>query len=298
MRTSTFSLPFLAVLIGFSALAGCDSVGPEPYESQAVVEAYLVAGERLPDVQLTRTLPITEAFDRERAGIRHADVRIELLSLDETVQATFRYGATETTGVYRPFLGESFHTVQPGRRYRIVIDAPGFGQLTGETLVPTAFTIVSTPGTQVKYQDGDSPPFVLTPNDTDGRQGVYVFTIRVPHPMTQELTPFYAALDRADREDLATRSSPPLNEANYERLPNGNIVVRIPWFTFAFYGINNITFHSIDDAMLRFVNSLSVQQSPGTLSPGEIPNVDSNISGGTGIFGSYSRRAFGLEIVR
>ncbi len=46
---------------------------------------------------------------------------------------------------------------------------------------------------------------------------------------------------------------------------------------------------SLDPALQAFVQSQAVQRGGSTLSPGEIPNVTTNVEGGLGIFGSFAR---------
>ena len=71
----------------------------------------------------------------------------------------------------------------------------------------------------------------------------------------------------------------------------------LPWLAFGFYGPSEVTLVSLDDAFQDFVETQAVQGGGSTLSPGEIPNVTSNVTGGLGVFGSFAQQTVQLTIL-
>ena len=70
---------------------------------------------------------------------------------------------------------------------------------------------------------------------------------------------------------------------------DGTALVQIPFLAFGFYGPQEVTLVSLDAAFQDFVETQAIQFAPTTLSPGEIPNVTTNVEGGLGVFGSFVR---------
>jgi hypothetical protein len=169
----------------------------------------------------------------------------------------------------------------------------------------------------VTYQEGDGPSVRLTRSAFPGRQTVYLFTVRpldpvefrreedtsTPEPGDSvwvavdgtgfDPTPFTADLifDRdVDPESFLVGNSPLLNEANADANPDGTLTLRLPWLSVSFYGPLEVTITAVDDALVRFFQTQAVQTVPTTISPGEIPNVDTNVENGHGVFGAVAQR--------
>jgi hypothetical protein len=192
--------------------------------------------------------------------------------------------------------------VLPGRRYRLEAVVPGFAQaVTAETTVPETFVVVRPPPDTVAYQVGEAPTFDVSPSAFAGRQAVYVLTIEALDPSVDDLTPFafelYTNRDVA-LEELTRSSSPLLNEDTFLENPDGSIRIEVPWFSFNFYGPSRVTLSTPDDALVRFLEFQAIQTIPTTISPGEIPNVPTNVENGVGVFGAVAQEMVELTVVR
>ncbi|HLA64687.1 MAG TPA: hypothetical protein VK610_09690, partial [Rhodothermales bacterium] len=204
-----------------------------------------------------------------------------------------------------------------GRTYRLLVVVPGLTDaITAETTVPTELEILEGLPDSVAYQD-DVRPGLRTPASVyPGRQGIYLYTLRpldpiefdrVDDPSTEEEgdslwvqipgtgyapVPFVETL--IEEQDLSPESfivlnSQLLSESTAERNPDGTLTLRLTWGAVSFYGPLEVTATAVDDALVRFFQSQAIQTLPTTLSPGEIPNVDSNVENGLGLFGSVAQ---------
>ena len=291
----------IGVVLAYVAFAfiGCDGGGVDEFEEEIVVSSVLIAGEPLPSVRLSRTAPIGDPFDIEAQVVADGEVVIELLGQGGGVERTFQYAQQDIAGVY---LAQEGDMVMGGRTYRLRAVVPGFElPATALTTVPTEFEVVRPPPDTVVYQEGEPPSVGVTPSLFGDRQATYLFTVRSLAPDSTQLTPFAADLF-ANRDvelnDFVEGNSPILNEGNYERNPDGSLDIRIPWLAISFYGPTQFTATALDDALVDFIQSQAVQFVPTTLSPGEIPNVVSNVENGVGVFGSAAQVTSGTFVAR
>lgn len=295
------ALPFLLLLT--LALPACDSLPDSGTAGEVVVEAYLVAGQPLPMITLRRSVPFG---GESNTGIRDAQVRVELLREDGSVEAVQRYNTYVDQGTYGYTWNGSTSpmSVLPLRRYRLVAEVPGTGTVRAETLVPGAFDLLHASADTLVYQGDDQLTFTVSRSAYPGRNSIFVFsTESLRNPLTlRDAVPFIRGfLDRNNDgvideeiddftlEDLRLGSSPLLNEANYEVGPGGTLTIRLPWIAVAFLGPNRISVNAVDDNLNDFLRSADVQQGGGTSSPGEILNILDHVDNGTGVFGSYAR---------
>jgi hypothetical protein len=291
-----------AFLAAFLILTGCDTTNPSTHDEELVVEAYLVAEEALPAIWLSRSIDIDATWSSGPTAVNEADVRLELLAADGSVEETFEYRRTfEAPGM---FVTDMIHTVQPLRTYRLVAESTGLPSIMSETTVPEAFDVLEISHQTIEYQDPEQFSFLVTQSRFADRQSIFVFTIANSNPVPDNLVPAYRELffdkeeresgeplefEEGEQEELARFTSPPINEGNYDILPNGSLRVRLPWFAVAFYGETEVTMSVLDDNLYDFQRYQQVQQDGGLLSPGEIPNVLDPIEGGAGVFGSMAR---------
>lgn len=282
---------FLGLALG--VLAGCDSGGLDSFVPEVVLSSVLIADQILPTIHLSTTGPIGEPFDSAEHDINDADVRLTWVQEDSTtVELPYQLSSRgEGMYVYANLTEDVF--VDGGSTYRVEAVVPGFAEpVTAETIVPTAFSIVVPPPDTIYYQVGESPRMDITPSSYPGRQNVYVFNVRARDIQNFPLTPFAADLV-ADRGinpiDLREASSPLLNESNYDVNADGTVRISIVWLAFNFYGPQRLLITALDDALIDFVESQTIQFLPTTLSPGEIPNVVSNVQNGIGVFGSAAQ---------
>ncbi len=307
-------LALLAVL-GI-ALVGCDASGGD--RPDLVVSASLGLGEPLPAVHLARTSPLLDPFEEAALGVEGARVLVALVAADGSDDAVYLY-RPEGPGRY---VAQDSATVVAGRTYRLAVEGPGGERLSATTTVPDAFRIVEGPSPTVVYGDGFGPGVRITETSTATRLAAFVGstlalapdafdrveTADGPRWRSQNLpgrfrpTPlrlrFLGCEDDGATlvceedptgDDVLAGTSPVLNEAAYVALGDGTVLVRAPFVSFAYYGPAELSLVSLDDALKALVQTQAVQGGGTTLSPGEIPNVTSNVEGGLGVFGSFAR---------
>jgi hypothetical protein len=300
------------LLLAALLLSACDTTTDGVFREETVVTAVLSAGQALPPITLTRTLPFGAFW--QPIPVDGATVTVSLLDAAGQPEATYPYVQGEDV----EYVPVDTPAVIGGRRYRLEVVVPGQSEtITAETVVPTGFSVVEAPPDSVTYQDGQGPAIRLSPSVFPGRQTVYVFTVRALDPLEHERvpdgstpetddslwvpipgtgfppTPFIAELiyERdIDPESFWTGNSPLLNAGNYEPNPDGTITIRLPWASVTFFGPTELTITAVDDALLRFLESQAIQTVPTTISPGEIPNVDTNVQNGHGVFGSVAQQ--------
>ena len=306
------------------ALGACDGTTDDDFTPQLVVAAQLGAGEPLPSVRLTRTSPFLDVYDPTDLGVVGATVTVTRTGADEAV---YVYVPTQTPGVYAP--ADASVTVTAGTTYRLRVEADG-ETVTAETTVPPTLLTVGEPQASVVYGVGQGPEVRVNRTSTAERQATFVATTRALDPADFVevdidgetfyrsvpgsgflLTPIYARiLDCEDEESgtilcaedprddgIRSGTSPVINEASYIDLGDGSLLVQVPFLAFGYYGPSRVSLVSLDAALQAFVQTQAVQLGGSTLSPGEIPNVTTNVVGGLGLFGSYARVSNQTEIV-
>ncbi len=294
----------IVVVAAVSLLFGCDTTSPTDFESEIVIEAYLEAGKLLPEIRVSRTIPLDAAYDAEAAGVSDAHVTLRLLDASGRVEESYAYRASGISpGVYLPVIdGLVIHGVRPLRSYELHVEAPGVqGLISSRTLVPDTFSVRNHAADSIVYQASEPYTFRVSPTTYPGRQSVFLFTTVARDAEESTLTPFAAGLIRSSEleiEDLRERASPTLNEENFERLEDGDLLIRFPWLAVYFYGRNDVSVSALDDNLFDFIRSQSVQQGGSTLPPGEIPNVLEHVDGARGIFGSYARATTSVYVLR
>jgi hypothetical protein len=295
------SISLILALAG--VMVACD-LAEEPFRQQLVVEALMVSGEPYPAVRLGRTFPIARAIPADRGAVHGAEIAIERLGPDGLPDEVVHYVEQEEgSGWYYPVAAEA--QVEPLRRYRIGITVPEetglvpVGQVVrGETVTPDTFRVVRAPPDTVRYNPlGPRIEVRTTPSIHPARQTIYTFSIIALDPENHRLTPVYAELvDPDNRHRFVENSSPLLNEENYELHPDGTVIVPVPWFAIAFFGPNRLVMSAVDDALYDFIRSRDAQFGASTLSPGEIPDVLTNLSHAVGVFGSAAQASVDVYV--
>lgn len=291
-----------ALVVGLALLVGgCDVIESPTVGQQPVVEAYLVEGDTLPEVRLSRTAPV-DASSGGQEAITGADVLIEQVGPDGAPGETTMY-RTDSAGVYVP--DGSAPVVQGGATYRLRATLPGGQDLSAETTIPTDLALVQAENTESTFLSENQPSFTLTRATVRDAPVVFIFTTvslldfdtTPDEELIRQLTPFYEDgfdEDEDDIRDFRVNASPIVNEGNYEDNGDGTITTDYPWIALAFCGRNEVAVSVLDRAMYDYIRTVGAQQ--GALSPGEIPNIVDNIDGGTGIFGSYTRIASTIDV--
>lgn len=295
-----------AVVAGLMAVAwavvmsGCDAIDTSAVEQQPVVEAYLVDGDPLPPVFLSRTAPVN-AGPGGQAPIVGASVEIDRVG-DAGETISYREDAD---GTYVP--DGTAPVVQGGATYRLRVRLPDGVLLSAETTVPTGLQLVRSVNTESTFQSPQQPSFTVTRATVRDVPVVFIYTTvslldfdgMSTDGLRAELTPFYADgfdEDEDDPRDFRTNTSPIVNQANYDVNADGTITTDYPWIALAFYGDNEVGVSVLDRALYDYIRTQGAQQ--GGLSPGEIPNVLDNVEGGTGIFGSYAQVTTTIRVAR
>lgn len=278
--------------------SSCSNYNQIEFEQELMVEAYLINNRTLPDVRLSLTQPVFEFYSFEEAAYSEAQVFIDLMSDNNQVEKTFNFELSEP-GIYKAL--DTNYKVEAGKRYNLRVNSAE-GNLTATSTVPTAFLSSNANNTEVIYQGSEQFEVSVTATSTQNRQTSFIFTVIADSVRAENLTPFYASVfdddDEADLAEFGLISSPIINEANYEVQNDGNILIRLPWISVAFYGQNTIVANSLDDNLFDFVRSQSVQLGGGALAPGEIQNIINRVEGGIGIFGSITSDTSRVNVLR
>jgi hypothetical protein len=283
-------------LLAFVLIAGCDSAGSEEVSPEYVLEAYLIADQPLRRVLVSRTTGINEAYEFADLAVRDADVRMNRMNPDGSVDETYEF---EYRGLaYSPLAANVI--VQPGAKYQLVVTTADGDQVTAETVVPGTFELLRVSADSVQYQGPIQIEATVSRSAYKDRSAIYVFSIEALDPRMEMLTPLYEQFvdNESDLEQVRITESPPFNEQNYDINEDGSLTIGLPWIAVAFYGPTVVSANAIDDNLYDFLRSQSIQQGGSTFSPGEIPNIITSVKGGTGVFGSMSSASYSAYIAR
>lgn len=281
----------LTLFIPLLILSTCDPYSQDSFEEVVVVEAYLVAGQQLPVIRVSRTLPADQEYTFQAAALNGANIQVVKLDDEGNEADLFEYVPhPQVRGIYQPAFPD--HTVEPLGRYRLDLDFDNRPEvIRARTRVPDQITVTNTVPDTVIYQSEEQLELILAPTASAGRQNVFVFDTVALNPSAENLTPFYRAAvenENAEIEDFLNNSSGLINEGNFELRDDGSIALNFPWIGTAFFEDNLVITNSVDSNLNDLIRSQSVQLGGSTLPPGEIPNLIYNIEGGIGIFGSLS----------
>ncbi|TVQ08766.1 MAG: DUF4249 domain-containing protein [Balneolaceae bacterium] len=279
------TLPYLLLLL-IVIIPACEVYKQDDYVEQYVVEAFITAGETLPEVRLSRTIPLSQTYVFEAVAISGADIVIRLTGENGSPAAEYTYTESSLRGVYIPDDRDS--RILSGRAYTLEVtglDRPE-DRITASTIVPQQFEIVSLNVGETVYQSDIQFEFKLTRSFFPGRQNIFVASSTALDPNNFPLTPFWADRDGKPEEYIQV-SSGLINEGNYTVNDDDTIDLRYPWIGIAYYGPNRLTIYAVDDNIFDYYRSLQTQQGGGgTISPGQIENVLWNVEGGIGLFGA------------
>lgn len=272
----------IALLLTLSA---CDSYNQDDFEPEYVVESYLIAGEPLPEVRLSQTSTIHQAYRFEDFAVGGARVKVMLLNEQGEVEETINYQLGRE-GIYLPVLA---HEVRPLRRYALEVQPAGeAGLITASTLVPGMFDLDELAETTIVYQEGDALALNMTQSVYPGRPAIYINKVEALDT-SYALTPLYQDLvddGEIDKEDVIDNSSGIMNEANFEAYAEDKLTLIVPWIGIAYYGPNALVVDAVDDNVFDFMRSI---EENGARPLGERENVIDHVEGGRGIFGSLAR---------
>ena len=283
-------LRYLFLLFTTVLLATCESYDQDSYQEYVVVESYAVANNPLPPVRVFTTGPANQRYDALESTIANANVQIVQRAADGDVINIYEYRYSDKDGgVYEPILDD---IVQPKSTYELIVYFEDRDEtVRAVTTVPDQFEILNQVPPSIIYQATEQLEIIISETERTQDQNVFVFSTIAEDTSLANLTPFYSATvddGNAEVSDFVINSSGLINEGNFEINEDGTITLQFPWIGVAFYGKNRIVTQSVDENLNDLVRSQQVQLGGSTLSPGEIPNLIYNTSGGIGIFGSLS----------
>lgn len=269
------------------SLSGCDIYEQDEYRELIVLEAYAIAGRPLPDIRISKTLPVADEYLFNEAAINDASVIVSVTGAEGTDNGSFMY-SQQSQGVYKA--DDRNYRVEAGATYRIHVQFEDrTDQLRAVTTVPAKFEILSEVKDSYVYQSDDQLEILLTATESNARQNIYVFNTLTREPSIDNLTPFYqdaVVNGDSDLQEFFDNSSGLINEGNFTINDDQTILLRFPWIGVAFYGENAVVTNSVDQNLSDLVRSEELQLGGSTLPPGEIPNLIYNVEGGIGVFGS------------
>lgn len=285
-------LPVLLLMTLSLAVASCDWTDVRPVEEQVVVEAYLLAGQSLAPVRLTRTVPVDALYDPEAQGVDDAQVVVSRLTDDGSVDRRYEYeNRPGNGGLYVSPRGPMPDFVVPGATYRLDVTLAEGAQLTATTVVPDTMSVVAVSRDTVPYE-GERVEITLTRSAYPGRQAYLVFTAESLEASLENATDVTRRLleenDDLSIDEMRVTSSIAISEATYVSDSSEPLVIPVPWIGIRFYGRQRIQVSAVDDNLYDFMRSQLVQQGGSTFLPGEVPNILDHIDGGTGVFASYA----------
>lgn len=294
-------IPLIVLVLVMSTLSGCDTLNQDAYHEYIVIESYAYAGTPYPEVKISRTLPADAVYDVDEAAIRQAEVQLARLDENGNPAETTAYQPSETSpGMFHPLDADLL--IREGAAYRLDIHIPGRDPIRAETTVPAQLHIVNSVPSEIVYQSGNPLDIVI---DTPGQKtfdAFYLFSSTALEPSESELTPFYKATvendDEIDYTEFIVSNSGLISENNFEENSDGTVTLSYPWIGVSFYGPNQIVTFSVDKNTYDLVRTRSVQLGGSNLSPGEIPNLQYNVEGALGIFGSMSADTVFTNFVR
>lgn len=284
---------FTILIASIFYLISCDSYDQDDYREFVVVEGYVTAGERLPEILVSSTLPADSEYSFENSALSNATVLVSLLDENGEPEVGFEYAENiDRPGEYYPLVQS--YRVEPLRTYRLDVqfnDRPE--EIRATTTVPDQVEVINDIPESVVYQSENQLEIVLDElQQTSDGQNVFVFNTISLNPAVENLTPFYLSVVEDDEDidisEYVRNSSGLINEGNFDPLPDGTVLLRFPWIGVAFYGENLVVTLSVDKNLADVIRSQEVQLGGSTLSPGEIPNLLYSVEGGIGVFGSMT----------
>jgi hypothetical protein len=163
----TIGYPILAILALF--WTGCDTQQFDEREPEVVVEAYLIAGEDIPFIRLSRTASSRVVYDFTSHAVTDATVTVSLLDDAGAAEEVLGFVSSDSEpGVYRPLEEKP---VLAGRTYRLEVSTPGGAEtVRATTIVPGAFELVRANADTLQYQGADQLELDVTRSFYPGRQ--------------------------------------------------------------------------------------------------------------------------------
>jgi hypothetical protein len=281
MKASTGKgLRLVAMIAVLVAIGGCEDAAPTEYLPQTVLEAFLIVGEPIHDIRVTRSQSLSDTFRYRNSAITDADVK--LIADGETIQLQYR--ANEDVGEY--VFPDTTRRIQPNTNYQIVVTLPDGGVVTGSTRTPTQIEWIEPPDSLLYYP--------LDTNDLHPHDSLGLSWTGAP-----SVSEYIISVRALDTLGYGRYLSPPTDEPNRrierffeEGAPFYDEPVRIgflqgtstpiSWFAFKWFGPQEVTVFASDAAFVNWYK-LTHFQDPPTYQP-----LLGNVEGGIGVVASAS----------
>lgn len=276
------TLRTLLALTSFALVfAACEDPAPTEYIPEYVVEAFLIVGDPIDGIRITRSQSVADTFRYRNSAISDADVRLK--AGDTTYQ--LRYRANDGVGEY--YLPDTTTTVQPLTNYELVVTTSDGTTITGSTRTPEEVRWIREPHGVIQY-----------PTDTINLANPPDSLSLAWTPVTG-VTEYLIAVRCLDTLGYGRYLDPPTEETNrrIERFfnaedPRYDEVTRIGfiqasgvplvWYAFKWFGLHEVTVYASDVAFVNWYK-MTYWQRPPTYEP-----LLGNVKGGLGVVASAS----------
>jgi hypothetical protein len=287
-----FCLLLILVLTGSILFLGCSEEDDPGYEEKVAIHGYLYVNEPLANatMMITKTLPVDEYYDIEKA-------------VYETIDITLENGATGQTWNFVPIdTLPGYYTIQDTTRvqentiYNLTVVADG-KTVSAQTKTPYHMEMLNAPPVypeNLSFRDSPNHPFVF----------------RTPDPKQFGMVDAYCEEEWYEAEYINPHpglDDYPEDEDEYEAGPNGEPrhiwgfsqiedltkvpeygenVYQIAWYggMFMFYGHYTLTILTMDKNYHNYIYM-------------DHPELNSGIVGGIGVFASASRYQYRVYVV-
>jgi len=268
---------FFFVLLISIFIIGCEeSSSSFSYEKQIVVNGLLESGHSIDSIKLSYTAEVDKKYIPSNYAITNAVVRV--IGVDVIFDDTLIHDV-QNPGRY--YSADSTKIILPTKTYRLDIKTQDGKSVSATTTVPDTFSIVYSSivnNSTVQYNTGLPVNFFSwTPSKF---QGTYLPTI----------SSIESAVPRIPKSYIRdTTSGPPPDKITYRvGLPKDQTHTELPWIVLNYYGKTRFDVFAIDENYNRFLNQFVASQG------GELREIQYNISGGIGSFGSRTQAKGGI----
>ncbi|MCX6138057.1 MAG: DUF4249 family protein [Ignavibacteriales bacterium] len=263
MMYSVFVSLLLVIISGCSEPSSSDD-----YSNQLVLNAYLFAGKAIDSVYVQRTAQIMERYTEKAVAITGASVRISLMKASDPMTAETTYVLVADPLKQGRFSSPA--VILPRRSYSIEVHAGGYPVVTGTTLVPDTFHIVTTLPATLLW-DVQQPSIEVGWSPSSG-YGDYVASIT----STDVDPPFINDFRSKNRNPDDPK---PQKTSFFFNIPQRNSV-ELPWLMFRYLGRHRISVSAVDENYYDFLRQSMAAEG------GSLREIRDRLNGGIGVFAS------------
>jgi hypothetical protein len=254
---------------GIFLMGGCsEPVTPNQYSDQLVVNAFIFAEQPIDSVFIQRTGNILEFYSDDAVAITNASVQITLMSASNPAAAETTYMLTHDSAKRGRYFSPVI--IRPNRIYALRVTAPNYPVVTGTTLVPDTFSVITTLPPVVIWNIEYQP---ITVAWTQSRN----YVDYIPSATSIDTT---APLINDFRSENRKADDPkPERTGYFFNIPQRHSV-SIPWLGFSYLGLHKLSVSAVDKNYYDYLRQAIA--SGGT----SLREIRYNMEGGIGVFGS------------